>query len=74
MPKQCVVTQKKTRSGNNVSHSHVKTKRIFKANIHKQRVYVPHLKKWVKLTISARGLKILQKKGADKVLPPNILA
>jgi large subunit ribosomal protein L28 len=34
----CEICGKKTSFGNNVSHSHKKTRRIFKSNIHKTKV------------------------------------
>jgi len=36
----CDICGKKTGSGNNVSHSHKKTKRVFKPNIQKARVEI----------------------------------
>jgi len=38
MSRMCDICGKKTGVGNNVSHSHKKTKRIFKPNIQKARV------------------------------------
>ena len=38
MPKACIICGKKVVSGNNVSHSHHKTKRIFKPNLQKIRI------------------------------------
>lgn len=37
-------------------------------NLQKKRVYVPELKKTIALTVSARGLRTIQKKGAFKAL------
>ena len=39
------------------------TKRIFKPNIHKKRFYVPELKSWVTLRVSAKALRDIQKNG-----------
>jgi large subunit ribosomal protein L28 len=40
MSRMCDICGKKTGSGNNVSHSHKKTKRVFKPNIQKARVEI----------------------------------
>ena len=37
-------------------------------NLQKKRIYVPELKKTVILTVSARGLRTIQKKGAFRAL------
>lgn len=54
--------------GNNVSFSINKTKRRFDANISKKRFYIPEEDRWVTLNVSARGLKIINKKGISAVL------
>ena len=62
MSKKCEITGKKVTFGNNVSHSHRKTRRKFKVNLQAKRVYIPELKKWVKLNLSTRAIRTLQKK------------
>ena len=66
--KQCAVTGKSVMYGNNVSHSHKKTRRRFEANLHVKRFYLPEEKRWVKLRVSAKGLKIIAKRGITKVM------
>lgn len=61
MPKSCVVTGKKTITGNNVSHSNVKTKRRLHSNLTKRRLVNPATGRMVMVTISARGLRTLKK-------------
>jgi large subunit ribosomal protein L28 len=68
MSKVCEVTGKKGMFGNNVSFSINKTKRRFDANISKKRFYIPEEDRWVTLNVSARGLKIINKKGISAVL------
>ncbi|BDW91456.1 MAG: 50S ribosomal protein L28 [Allomuricauda sp.] len=68
MSKVCEVTGKKVMFGNNVSFSINKTKRRFDANISKKRFYIPEEDRWVTLNVSARGLKIINKKGISAVL------
>lgn len=68
MPRKCEVTGKGTKSGNNVSHSHLKTKRKFKANVHKKRIYLEDEKKWITLNVSTRALRNMEKNGVRSVL------
>jgi len=55
-------------SGNNVSHANNRTKRTFKPNIHDRRFWVESEKRWVRLRVSHKGLRIIDKKGIDSVL------
>lgn len=61
MSKLCIVTGKKTTTGNNVSHSNNKTKRKIKPNLQKKRLVNPATGEIVTVTISTRGLKTLKK-------------
>jgi large subunit ribosomal protein L28 len=51
-----------------VSHSNVKTRRRFLPNIHRHRFWVESENRWVRLRISTKGLRIIDKKGIDTVL------
>lgn len=64
----CQVTGKRPRSGNNVSHSHVRTKRQFRPNVQTQRFFVPSQNRWIKLTVSAAGIKKINRDGIETVL------
>jgi len=55
-------------SGNNVSHSNIKSKRRFLPNLHSHRFWVESENRWVKLRISTKGMRIIDKKGIDTVL------
>lgn len=68
MSKICEVTGKKVMMGNNVSHANNKTKRRFDINISKKRFYNPEEDRWVTLNVSAKGVKIINKKGIAAVL------
>lgn len=68
MARICQVTGKQTASGNHVSHAHNKTRRKFLPNLHHHRFWVASENRWVKLRISAAGLRIIDKKGIDEVL------
>lgn len=68
MAKVCQVTGKIPMSGNNVSHAHNKTRRRFYPNLHTHRFWVENENRFIKLKISAKGLRIIDKKGIDSVL------
>ncbi len=63
MSRICQITGKKVISGNNVSHSHAKTKRKFHPNLHTKRFYVPEEDKWITLMVSAAGIRNINKNG-----------
>lgn len=68
MSRVCQVTGKKPVSGNNVSHSNIKTKRRFLPNLQHHRFWVESENKFVRLRISTKGMRIIDKKGIDVVL------
>lgn len=68
MAKVCQVTGKRPMSGNNVSHANNKTKRRFYLNLHKKRFYLESEKRWIRLTVSARAIKTISKKGIEAVV------
>ena len=68
MSKVCEITGKRAMSGNNVSFSINKTKRRFNVNLSKKRFYIPEEDRWVTLKVSAKALKIIDKKGVSAVL------
>ena len=68
MAKVCQVTGKKPITGNNVSHAHNKTKRRFLPNLHQHRFWVESENKYVRLRVSANGMRTIDKLGIDEVL------
>ena len=68
MSKVCQVTGKKAIVGNHVSHAKNRVKRLFKPNIHKHKFWVESEKKFITLTVSAKGMRIIDKNGIDTVL------
>ncbi len=54
-------------SGNNVSHAHNKTRRRFLPNLHTHRFWHPKENRWIKLRVSRKGLRIIEKKGIERV-------
>ena len=68
MARVCQVTGKAPMTGNNVSHANNKTKRRFLPNLHYRRFWVESENRWVRLRVSAAGLRLIDKKGIDVVL------
>jgi large subunit ribosomal protein L28 len=55
-------------TGNNVSHAHNKTRRRFVPNLHSHRFWVESEKRFIKLRVSTKGLRTIDKYGIEKVL------
>ncbi len=68
MSRVCQVTGKRTVTGNNVSHAKNRTRRRFLPNLHTHRFWVESENRFVKLRVSAKGMRIIDKKGIDAVL------
>jgi large subunit ribosomal protein L28 len=68
MSKVCQVTGKRPISGNNVSHANNKTKRRFLPNLHTHRFWVESENRYVKLRLTTKGMRIIDKRGIDTVL------
>ena len=68
MSKVCQVTGKRPQTGNNVSHAHNKTRRRFLPNLQSKRFWLESEKRFVRLRVSAAGMRIIDKKGIDAVL------
>ena len=68
MSKVCQVTGNKPQAGNNVSHAKNRNKRTFQPNPHKHRFWVESENRYVSLTVSAKGMRTIDKNGIDKVL------
>ena len=68
MSRVCQITGKRPLSGNNVSHAHNKTRRRFLPNLHTRRFWVDSENRWVRLRVSNKGLRIIDKLGIDQVL------
>lgn len=68
MSQVCQVTGKRPMSGHNVSHAQNKTKRRFSPNLHYHRFWVEDEQRFVRLRVSAKGMRIIDKKGIGQVL------
>ena len=81
MPRVCQVTGRGTTTGHKYARRGLakakggvgrkvtgKTKRQFKVNLIRKRIWVPELKRYVRVRISAKALKTISIKGAYPVL------
>jgi large subunit ribosomal protein L28 len=65
---RCQVTGATPGFGHRISHSHRRTKRRFDPNIQRKRYWVPSLGRQVTLTLSARGIKTVDRRGIEAVI------
>jgi large subunit ribosomal protein L28 len=63
MGKVCAITGKKRVFGNNRPFSEKKTRRSWKPNVQKRRMFVPELGRTVRVQLSTRALRTIEKKG-----------
>jgi large subunit ribosomal protein L28 len=68
MARVCQVTGKRPQKGNHVSHANNKTLRRFYPNLQYRRFWVESEKRWIRLRLSQKGLRTIDKKGIDVVL------
>jgi large subunit ribosomal protein L28 len=68
MARVCQVTGKGATTGNNVSHANNRTRRRWLPNLHERRFWVASENRWVKLRVSSKALRTIDKNGIDAVL------
>ena len=68
MAARCQVTGVGPQFGNQISHSHRRTKRRFDPNIQKKTYWVPSLGRKVTLNLSVKGIKTIDARGIDAVV------
>jgi len=68
MSKVCQVTGKSPITGNNVSHANNKTRRRFLPNLHYHRFWLESEQRFVRLRVSQKGMRIIDKQGIEKVV------
>ncbi|MCP3690308.1 MAG: 50S ribosomal protein L28 [Gammaproteobacteria bacterium] len=68
MSRVCQVTGKKPVAGNNVSHANNRTRRRFLPNLHSHKFWVESENRWVKLRVSSKGMRIIDKNGIEAVI------
>ena len=73
MSRICKITGKKPRVANNVSKANNKTKRRQFPNLQNKKIFIPETGKYVKLKISTKGIKTIDKFGLIHYLNKNNL-
>ncbi len=68
MAKKCQVTGKMVMVGNNVSHAKNRVKRKFYPNLLKKKFFLPDEDRWVSLTVSTHGIRLINKIGISAAL------
>jgi len=68
MSQICQVTGRKPSFGKQISHSHRRSSRRWNPNIQYKRYWLPSEKRWIKLTLSTKGIKIIDKRGIESVV------
>ncbi|MBK0866450.1 MULTISPECIES: 50S ribosomal protein L28 [unclassified Saccharopolyspora] len=68
MSVRCQVTGKKPGYGKQVSHSHVRTNRRWLPNVQRRRYWLPSEGRWVRLQVSTKGVKTIDKRGIESVV------
>ena len=68
MSRVCQVTGKGPVTGNNISHANNKPRRRFLPNLQHHRFWVESEKRFVRLRVSAKGMRVIDKRGIDVVL------
>ncbi len=68
MSAHCQVTGRKPGFGKAVSHSHRRTNRRFNPNIQRRRFFLPSENRYVRLTLSAKGIKTIDRRGIESVV------
>jgi large subunit ribosomal protein L28 len=68
MPRVCEVTGKRPMAGNNVSHANNRTRRRFIPNLQEHRFWLESENRYIKLRVSTKGMRTIDKHGIEKVL------
>ncbi|RKN33859.1 50S ribosomal protein L28 [Micromonospora musae] len=68
MSRRCDVTGAQPSFGNAVSHSHRRNRRRWNPNLQNHRYWLPSERRWVRLTLTTKALKTVDRKGIEKVV------
>lgn len=68
MSKVCQVTGKHPQFGNTVSHANNKSRRVWEPNLHNKRFWLRSENRWIRLRVSAAGIRNITKLGIEKVV------
>jgi large subunit ribosomal protein L28 len=68
MSNVCQVTGRSPGFGKQLSHSHRRTNRRWNVNIQRKRYWLASEGRWIRLTVSTRGMKVIDKRGIESVV------
>ncbi|QVQ51881.1 50S ribosomal protein L28 [Spiractinospora alimapuensis] len=68
MSRVCQVTGKAPAFGNSISHSHRRARRRFDPNVQRKRYWLASENRHVRLRVSAKGMKVIDVKGIERVV------
>lgn len=68
MSKKCQVTGREPAFGKQVSHSHRRTTRRWEPNVQRRRYWLPSEGRWVRLRVSTKGMKVIDRRGIESVV------
>lgn len=68
MGHKCQISKVGRLNGHRVSHAKNRTKHVFMANIQSKSIYIPQLKKAVRVKISTRMLRTIDRLGVEAAL------
>jgi len=68
MSRVCQITGKKKLRGNHVSHANNKNIRYFKPNLHSCRFWLESEKRWIRLKVSHKAMRMIDRDGIESVI------
>lgn len=68
MSRRCQLFGTEPGFGKSVSHSHRRTNRRFNPNVQRKRYWLPSERRWVRLTVSTRAIKTIDRRGIESVV------
>jgi len=63
MSRRCQLTGKKANNGYAISHSHRRNHKLQQPNLQWKRVWWPEGNRWVRLRLSTKAIKTIERKG-----------
>jgi large subunit ribosomal protein L28 len=67
MARKCQLTGKQANNAYAVSHSHRRTKKLQEANLQWKRIWWPEGNRWVRLRLSTKAIKTLERRGLESM-------
>ncbi len=65
---KCLIIKKKFMNGNKISKSNIKTKKKFKINIKRKKIFDIIKNKFIRIKLSTKAIKCINKKPINKLI------